>query len=140
MNGMSFRQLPSSSSGGGAVERLVGALFGLLVWAMLALIGLVFAASLLIWLLVMVVVSLVSSLFTGRPAAVTVLWRRYRELTRQRWPQRPGASSTPRADAASATGATGATGAARPSGVEDVAWREVPAHRNEAAARQDPRR
>lgn len=131
---MSFRQLPSSSSGGGAVERLVGALFGLLVWAMLALIGLVFAASLLIWLLVMVVVSLVSSLFTGRPAAVTVLWRRYRELTRQRWPQRPGASSTPRADAASATGA------ARPSGVEDVAWREVPAHRNEAAARQDPRR
>ncbi len=99
----------------------MSAVFGLLVWVMLATIGLVFAASLLIWLVMMVVVSLISSVFTGRPAAVTVLWRRYREMTRQRWPQRAAASSTPRADAA------GATGAARPSGVEDVAWRDVTA-------------
>ena len=122
MNSMSFRQLPSSSSTtGGGLERFLSAAFGLLVWTMLATIGLVFAASLLIWLVVMVMVSLVRSLFTGRPAAVTVLWRRYRELTRQRWPQRAAASSTPRADAA------GATGVARPSGVEDVAWRDVAA-------------
>ena len=104
---------------------------GLLVWVTLAAMGLVFALSLAVWL-VMVVVSLVASVFTGRPAAVTVLWRRYRELTRQRWPQRPDASSTPRADAASATGA------ARPTGVEDVAWREVPAARDKAGARDDP--
>lgn len=122
MNGMSFRPLPPpSSAAGGFVERLLGTVLGLLGWAMLAMIGLVFAASLLIWLVVMIVVSLISSLVTGRPAAITVLWRRYRELTRQRWPQRPGASSTPRADAADATGA------ARSSGVEDVAWRDVSA-------------
>ena len=130
---MSFHQLPSSSpAAGGGLGRVMSVVLGLLVWAMLAMLGLVFAASLAIWLVVMVVVSLISSLFTGRPAAVTVLWRRYRELTRQRWPQRPDASSTPRADAASATGA------ARPTGVEDVAWREVPAARDKAGARDDP--
>ena len=130
---MSFHQLPSSSpAAGGGLGRVMSVVLGLLVWAMLAMLGLVFAASLAIWLVVMVVVSLISSLFTGRPAAVTVLWRRYREMTRQRWPQRPAASSTPRADAASATGA------ARPTGVEDVAWREVPAARDKAGARDDP--
>ena len=74
--------------------------------AMLAMLGLVFAASLAIWLVVMVVVSLISSVFTGRPAAVTVLWRRYREMTRQRWPQQHPGSATPRADAADVTGAS----------------------------------
>jgi len=132
MNGMSFRQLPPpSSAGGGAFERVMARLLGLLVWLMLAAMALVFALSLAVWLVVMVLVSLVASVFTGRPAAVTVLWRRYRELTRRRWPQRPDASSTPRADAASATGA------ARPTGVEDVAWREVPAARDKAGVRDD---
>ena len=112
----------------------MGAVFGLLVWVMLATIGLVFAVSLLIWLVAMVLISLVRSLFTGRPASVTVLWRRYREMTRQRWPQRSAADSTPRADAASATGAV------RPTGVEDVAWREVPAARDKVPARDDPAR
>lgn len=117
---MSQRYLSSSGSTGGAsvLERVLGRMVGLLAWAMLAAIGLVFMLSLAIWLVLMVAVSLISSVFTGRPAMVAVLWRRYRELARQRWPQRPG-SSTPRADAASSTGA------ARPTGVEDVVWRDV---------------
>lgn len=84
-------------------------------------VALVFVASLLVWLVAMVVFSLVSSLFTGRPAAVTLLWQRYRAMARQRWPQRAPEpeSSTPRADAAQATGAS------RDTGVSDVRWREV---------------
>ena len=96
----------------------------------LAALGAVFALSLLIWLAVALAVSLLASLFTGRPAAVTVLWRRYRDMTRQmreRWPQRP-ASSTPRADAVSATGAADAAPQ-----VQDVRWREVPASEAEPA-------
>ena len=127
---MSFHQLPSSSpAAGGGLGRVMSVVLGLLVWAMLAMLGLVFAASLAIWLVVMVVVSLVSSVFTGRPAAVTVLWRRYREMTRQRWPSQGSASRTPRADAADVTGAASAPGR-----VEDVRWREVPA---EQPARAD---
>lgn len=131
---MPFHQLPpSSSAAGGGLERIMGAVFGLLVWAMLAMLGLVFAASLLIWLVVMVVVSLVSSVFTGRPAAVTVLWRRYREMTRQRWPQqRTAGSATPRADAADVTGAS------VPTSVQDVRWREVPAAPKAPAPQQHP--
>ena len=91
-----------------------------------------FAASLAIWLVVMVVVSLISSLFTGRPAAVTVLWRRYREMTRQRWPQQHPGSATPRADAADVTGAS------VPTRVQDVHWREVPAAPKAPAPRQQP--
>ena len=116
---MSFQSLPPAP--GGALDRFFARLLGWLVWASLALVGLVFLASLLVWLAVMVVVSLVSSLITGRPATVTLLWRRYREMARQRWPQRPAASTTPRADAAEATGA------AAPTTVQDVAWRDVPA-------------
>lgn len=117
---MSFQSLPPAS--GGALDRFFARLLGWLVWAFLALMGLVFLASLLIWLAVMVVASLVSSLVTGRPATVTLLWRRWREMARQRWPQRPGAqpSATPRADEVAATG-HGAT-----DGVQDVAWRELP--------------
>ena len=133
---MSFHQLPSSSpAAGGGLGRVMSAVLGLLVWAMLAMLGLVFAASLAIWLVVMVVVSLISSLFTGRPAAVTVLWRRYRDLTRglarQRWPQGDRrASTTPRADATSNTGAATPT-----TGVQDVGWREVGPSPADAAAR-----
>ena len=131
---MSFHQLPpSSSAAGGGLERIMGAVFGLLVWAMLAMLGLVFAASLLIWLVVMVVVSLVSSVFTGRPAAVTVLWRRYRDMTRglarQGWRKGEPASATPRADA---NGFTGAAPTA-PTAVQDVGWREVKAPAPDAA-------
>lgn len=101
------------------MERIVAGIMGLMVWATLAFMGLIVAASLLIWLAVAIVFSLVSSLFTGRPATVTLLWRRYRDMTRQRWPVSKAASNMPRADAASATGA------AATSGVQDVAWREV---------------
>ena len=60
---MSFHQLPSSSpAAGGGLGRVMSVVLGLLVWAMLAMLGLVFAASLAIWLVVMVVVSLVSEL------------------------------------------------------------------------------
>ncbi|MFT3777437.1 MAG: hypothetical protein QM772_04010 [Ottowia sp.] len=119
MNGTSSPSLPPAS--GGALDRFFARLLGGLVWAALALMGLVFLASLLVWLAVMVVASLVSSLFTGRPATVTLLWRRYREMARQRWPRRPGAdSTTPRADATQAT-------AAEPAAVQDVVWRDVPA-------------
>lgn len=130
---MSFHQLPSSSpAAGGGLGRVMSVVLGLLVWAMLAMLGLVFAASLAIWLVVMVVVSLISSLFTGRPAAVTVLWRRYREMTRQRWPQQHPGSATPRADAADVTGAS------VPTRVQDVHWREVPAAPQAPAPRQQP--
>jgi hypothetical protein len=106
---------------GSALDRLLARVAALLAWGVLALIGLVFALSLLVWLVIATLVSLASSVFTGKPAAVTVLWRRYRDLTRQRWPQRQPDSATPRADAADAAGA------AMPAHtVEDVAWREVP--------------
>ena len=56
---------------------------------------------------------------------MTLLWRRYRDMTREvtrsRWSPSP-ASSTPRADAAQATGAASAQ-----TSVQDVSWREVPA-------------
>ena len=117
---MSYPSLPPpSASASHGLESLFARVMGWMVWGTLALMGLVFALSLLIWLAVMVLVSLVASIFTGRPAAVTMLWRRYRDMTRQRWPQRQPASATPRADAAQATGASVTTG------VQDVRWREV---------------
>lgn len=114
--------LPSPASpSSNPVERLLARLLGWLGWVMLAALGLVFLASLLVWLLVMLAFSLVSSLFTGRPAAVTLLWQRYRAMARQHWPQSPArpASPTPRADAAQATGAAG------DAGVQDVRWRDI---------------
>ena len=119
MNDMSFRSLPPPRASGSGLDRLLARVLTAVVWGGLALMGLVFALSLLVWLAVMLVISLVSSLFTGRKPAVAVLWSRYRDLARQRWPQRQPASSTPRADAASATGA------AADAGVQDVRWREV---------------
>jgi hypothetical protein len=116
-----------SAGADGLVARVMGAL----VWLTLAAMGAVFALSLLVWLAVMLVVSLVASVFTGKPAAVTLLWRRYREMTRQvgaRWPQRAD-TPTPRADAASATGA-----ATEQSPVVDVAWRDVRAASPDASA------
>ena len=133
MNDMPYRYLtPPSAARGNAAERFFGRLMGLMVWALLATMGVVFALSLLVWLVVMVVVSLVASVFTGRPAAVTVLWRRYREMTRQRWPQQHPGSATPRADAADVTGAS------VPTRVQDVHWREVPAAPKAPAPRQQP--
>lgn len=123
MNEMPFRQLPPpyARGSGGTLERIVSRVLAVAIWATLALLGLVFAVSLFVWLVVAVIASLVVSVFTGRPATVTLLWRRYRDMTRQRWPGRPqaSASSTPRADAAAATGAAAA------SPVQDVSWREV---------------
>ncbi|GEM_PF-987642 len=129
---MTYRSLPSGSSasaGGSALERLLARVTGALVWGGLMLMGLVFALSLLFWLVLMVLVSLAASLFTGRAPTVAVLWRRYRDMTRQRWPSQGSASRTPRADAADVTGAASAPGR-----VEDVRWREVPA---EQPARAD---
>jgi len=124
MTRMFFHSLPPPAPVSGA-DGLLARVLGALVWLMLAALGAVFAFSLLIWLVVMVVVSLVGSLFTGRPATVTLLWRRYRDMTREvtrsRWSPSP-ASNTPRADAAQATGAASAQ-----TSVQDVSWREVPA-------------
>ena len=113
---------PPASSRTNPLERLLSRIVGWLGWAVLMALGLVFVVSLLFWLLVMVVYSLVSGWITGRPATVTLLWQRYRAMARQHWPRRPAgqpASSTPRADAAQATGAS------IDSGVQDVGWREV---------------
>lgn len=125
MTRMFFHSLPPPAPVSGGADGLLARVLGALVWLMLAALGAVFALSLLIWLVVMVVVSLVGSLFTGRPATVTLLWRRYRDMTREvtrsRWSPSP-ASSTPRADAAQATGAVSAQ-----TSVQDVSWREVPA-------------
>ncbi len=125
MTRMFFHSLPPPAPVSGGADGLLARVLGALVWLMLAALGAVFAVGLLIWLVVMVVVSLVGSLFTGRPATVTLLWRRYRDMTREvtrsRWSPSP-ASSTPRADAAQATGAASAQ-----TSVQDVSWREVPA-------------
>ncbi|MEZ5606379.1 MAG: hypothetical protein R3E52_04485 [Burkholderiaceae bacterium] len=113
---------PPASQRSNVLERLLATFVGWLGWAVLMALGLVFVVSLLFWLLVMVVYSLVSGWISGRPATVTVLWQRYRAMARQHWPRRPAgqpASSTPRADAAQATGAS------MESGVQDVGWREV---------------
>ncbi|HNL42727.1 MAG TPA: hypothetical protein PKM77_10765, partial [Ottowia sp.] len=95
---MFFHSLPPPAPVSGGADGLLARVLGALVWLMLAALGAVFALSLLIWLVVMVVVSLVGSLFTGRPATVTLLWRRYRDMTREvtrsRWSPSP-ASSTP---------------------------------------------
>ncbi|WP_156909391.1 hypothetical protein [Ottowia thiooxydans] len=118
---MFSQQLPPPyARSSSTVERIVARVLGVMVWATLALVGLVFALSLLIWLAVGVVASLVMSLVTGRPATVTLLWRRYREMTRQHWPKRQAAATTPRADA------TSAAGGSEPAVVQDVSWREVP--------------
>ena len=134
MNGMYFRQLPppSASAAASPLDGLVARLLGAFIWLTLMALGAVFALSLLVWLAVMVVTSLIASVFTGRPAAVTVLWRRYREMTRQRWPQQHPGSATPRADAADVTGAS------VPTRVQDVHWREVPAAPKAPAPRQQP--
>lgn len=136
MNQMPFGYLPPPSgvSGGSRLERLLRRLSAWLAWAMLALLGLVFLASLLIWLVVMVAFSLVSSLVTGRPATVTLLWQRCRDLARRGWPSRPSApdSTTPRADAAQATGASMDTG------VSDVRWRDLPVHQGEGGGAGKP--
>lgn len=131
MNETFFRQLsspPGARQTGSTLERIVAGVMGLVVWATVAFMGLIVAASLLIWLALAVVFSLVSSVFTGRPATVTLLWRRYRDMTRQRWPSsRPAASNTPRADAVSPHGASPAqAGASGVDAVQDVSWREVP--------------
>lgn len=139
MNPMSGRYLPppSGSPAGSGLERLLARIVGWLTWAMLAMLGLVFLASLLVWLVVMVVYSLVSSWITGRPTTVTLLWQRYRDLARRRWPQRPfgadEASPTPRADAAQATGAS------RDTGVSDVRWRDIPVDRDTDGTDPDSR-
>ena len=125
-------QPPSAASHANPLERLLGRVMGWLGWVVLMLLGLVFVVSLLFWLAVMVLYSLVAGWITGRPATVTLLWQRYRAMARQHWPRRPAgqpASSTPRADAAQATGASMDTG------VQDVGWREV--REPQQAPRQD---
>ena len=137
MNGMYFRQLPppSASAAASPLDGLVARLLGAFVWLALMALGVVFALSLLVWLAVMVVTSLIASVFTGRPAAVTVLWRCYcdmtRGLARQGWRKGEPASATPRADA---NGLTGAAPTA-PTAVQDVGWREVKAPAPDTAGR-----
>lgn len=123
---------PPAASHANSLERLLGRVMGWLGWVVLMLLGLVFVVSLLFWLAVMVLYSLVAGWITGRPATVTLLWQRYRAMARQHWPRRParqGTSPTPRADAAQATGA------AMETGVQDVGWREVQG--GEEAPRKD---
>ena len=123
---------PSAASHANPLERLLGRVMGWLGWVVLMMLGLVFVVSLLFWLAVMVLYSLVAGWITGRPATVTLLWQRYRAMARQHWPRRParqGTSPTPRADAAQATRA------AMETGVQDVGWREVQG--GEEAPRKD---
>lgn len=117
------------------LERWASRIAGWLGWLVLAAVGVVFLGSLLIWLVVMVVASLLASVLTGRPAGVALLWQRYRAMARQRWPHAPEAaeSNTPRADAAQATGASMDTG------VTDVRWRDVPAARTDGDGGTPPR-
>lgn len=115
---------PSNPPDRGAIERAIGRLAGWLLWALLAAAGVVFLISLLIWMFVMAVISLVSSLITGRPAAVTLLWRRYREMARQSWPRPPSTSNTARPTSHDDAPAKAADT------VEDVHWRDLPPSRD----------
>lgn len=119
-----YTQTDASPAGrqGAARGGLMARLFGWLTWALMAAMGLMFLFVLLFWLAVMAAVSLVAGLVTGRPSTVGTLWKQYRAMARQRWPQPPGQqrSETPRADAAGGRGAPGETH------VQDVHWREVP--------------
>lgn len=99
---------------------MFGLVVGWLSFAMLVALGLVFIVSLMFWLIVMLVFSLVSSWITGRPATVTLLWQRYRAMARRHWPQRAAGARASAHHRASATGS-----AAADAGVQDVAWREV---------------
>lgn len=107
---------------GPAKGSLMGRVFAWLTWALFALMGLMFLFVLLFWLAVMAVFSLVAGLLTGRPSMVGTLWRQYRTMARQRWPQPPSGrpSATPRADAAA-----GSPAAANDKRVQDVSWRDV---------------
>lgn len=98
---------------------IVGWIVAWMGWMLVALVGLVFIASVLIWLLVLIAFSLIRGWITGRPSTVALLWRHYRDLMRGRWPQTPGKkrSTTPRADAVQATTADDS--------VQDVNWRDV---------------
>ena len=117
---MSYQSMPPpSASAANGLDRLFPRAMGRIKKDKNTQMELVFGLSLFVWLTALVLVSLVASVFTGRPAAVTMLWRRYRAMTQGRWPQRQPASSTPRADAAQSTGAS------MPTGVQDVRWREV---------------
>jgi len=91
------------------MEHFLTRLLGALARAGLILIGVAFAFFLLLWLLLMLLVGLLASLFTGRAPAVTMLWRNYRQKAGSHWPAR----SAPRAEAAE-------------NKVQDVSWREVP--------------
>jgi hypothetical protein len=105
---------------------------GWLGWVVLMLLGLVFVVSLLFWLAVMVLYSLVAGWITGaRPpspccGSATAPW----PASTGRGARRAGDIAPPRADAAQATGA------AMETGVQDVGWREVQGG-EEAPARTD---
>lgn len=107
------------------LESAVGWLLAWIGWALVALVGLVFIASLLLWVVVLVAFSVIAGWITGRPSTVALLWRHYRDLMRGRWPQTPGKkrSTTPRADAVQAT--------APDDTVQDVHWRDVPDDKHE---------
>ena len=120
---------PTASPRASPLERLLGVVAGWLGLAMLIALGLVFVVSLLFWLVLMLVYSLVSSWITGRPATVSLLWQRYRAMARRHWPARRAGRA--------ATGMPGAARAGRApdgDGVQDVSWREV---RDPASPAQD---
>ena len=110
---------PQSSN---PLERALARLLGFLSWAVLALLGLVFMFSLLVWVLIMALFSLVSGWITGRPSTVSQLWAGYRQMAGQRWPQSGRQGRTTPADDSHPAGA------ARPSAadVQDVKWRDLP--------------
>lgn len=114
--------LPPASDAASAspLGAILGGLIAWLGWALVALVGLVFIASLLVWVVILVAFSVIAGWVTGRPSTVALLWRHYRDLMRGRWPQPPGRkrSATPRADAVQAT--------APDDSVQDVRWRDVP--------------
>ena len=56
---------PSAASHANPLERLLGRVMGWLGWVVLMLLGLVFVVSLLFWLAVMVLYSLVAGWITG---------------------------------------------------------------------------
>lgn len=118
------QSVPAQPAGAGM--GVMGRIFAWATWAIFAMLGLMFLFVLLFWLGVAAAFSLLAGLITGRPSTVGTLWRQYRAMAQRRWPQRPDraaqrASATPRADAAS-----GPASAAAQSGVQDVAWRDLP--------------
>ncbi|MBE2263194.1 MAG: hypothetical protein IAE92_10660 [Burkholderiaceae bacterium] len=77
------------------ISDLIGGVLSLALRIVLALMAAVFAVSLLLAGLFVVVFLVLRGLITGQKAAPTMVWQQYRQASQQRWTRRPGAAPGP---------------------------------------------